>query len=59
LPGKEAKAWFDFAHQPKTDKEKTAGAAHPAKAVLTPPTTGEAIKTSLKQKKSVKNEKVK
>jgi hypothetical protein len=35
LPGKEAKAWFDFAHQPKTDKEKTAGAAHPVSAVLT------------------------
>jgi hypothetical protein len=47
LPGKEAKAWFDFAHQPKTDKEKTAGAAHPAKAVLTPPTTGGVIKNKL------------
>jgi hypothetical protein len=58
LPGKEEKAWFDFAHQPKTDKEKTAGTAHPAKAVLTPPTTGEAIKVSIKQKTLLKMKKL-
>jgi hypothetical protein len=40
------------------DKEKTAGAAHPTRAVLTRQPQVKQLKTSLKQKKSVKNEKI-
>jgi hypothetical protein len=42
LPGKEVQAKIN---------KKTAGAAHPAKAVLTPSTTGGVIKNKFKTKK--------